>query len=77
MTERVPVGTVPGERLYSLSFLGAHLAFMPIFTLLLPRRIAVIAPEQAIETLSSLLLIGGSSPASRTLLPAGGATAGL
>ena len=59
MTERVPVGTVPGERLYSLSFLGAHLAFMPIFALLLPRRIAVIAPEQAIETLSSLLLIGG------------------
>lgn len=59
MIEQAPGGSTPGERLYSLSFLGAHLAFMPVFALLLPRRIAAIAPGQAIETLSALLLIGG------------------
>ncbi|MEP7315063.1 MAG: MFS transporter [Sphingomicrobium sp.] len=59
MIEQAPGGSTPGELLYSLSFLGAHLAFMPVFALLLPRRIAAIAPGQAIETLSALLLIGG------------------
>ncbi|HXG80654.1 MAG TPA: MFS transporter, partial [Sphingomicrobium sp.] len=48
-----------GEGLYALSFLGAHLAFIPILALLLPRRVAAISPASSIELLSVLLLAGG------------------
>ncbi len=44
---------------YPLAFLGAHLSFIPLFALLLPRRVAAVAPDQAIFLLSILLLAGG------------------
>lgn len=45
--------------LYGLAFLGAHLAFMPLMVLLLPRRVEALAPQAAAEFLSWLLLTGG------------------
>ena len=47
------------EALYALAFLGVHLAFMPLFVLLLPRRVAAIEPDDSVSTLSLLLLVGG------------------
>lgn len=47
-----------GERLYALAFLGAHLSFMPLLVLLLPRRVAAIASDPVVS-LSWLLLLGG------------------
>ena len=44
---------------YALAFLGAHLAFMPLFVLLLPRRVEAIAPDDTGTWLSWLLLTGG------------------
>ena len=44
---------------YALAFLGAHLAFMPLFILLLPRRVEALAPESTASWLSWLLLTGG------------------
>lgn len=44
---------------YGLAFLGAHLAFMPLLVLLLPRRVEALFPEAAAVTLSLLLLTGG------------------
>ncbi|MEM7702389.1 MAG: MFS transporter [Pseudomonadota bacterium] len=44
---------------YPLAFLGAHLAFMPLFVLLLPRRVEALAPESTATALSWLLLTGG------------------
>ena len=44
---------------YGLAFLGAHLGFMPLLVLLLPRRIEAFAPDDAAVLLSWLLLIGG------------------
>ena len=48
-----------GERLYALSYLGAQLGFMPLFMLLLPRRVLAIDPGHALATLSWLLVLGG------------------
>lgn len=47
------------EWLYPLSSLGAHLGFIPLLMLLLPRRVMAIAPGHALATLSELLLLGG------------------
>lgn len=47
------------EALYPLAFLGAYLGFIPLFALLLPRRVAAIFPGEAVERLSLLLLVGG------------------
>jgi MFS family permease len=44
--------------LYGLAFLGAHLAFIPLFVLLLPRRVESIAPDDVTGALSWLLLLG-------------------
>lgn len=48
---------------YGLAFLGAHLAFMPLLVLLLPRRVEALAaagaPASAAVMLSWLLLTGG------------------
>lgn len=44
---------------YGLAFLGAHLAFMPLLVLLLPRRVEALFPNDAAVFLSLLLLIGG------------------
>ena len=44
---------------YGLAFLGVHLAFMPLLVLLLPRRVEMLAGENAASVLSLLLLIGG------------------
>lgn len=41
---------------YSLAYLGAHLAFMPLLVLLVPRRIELLAPGQSAEWLSWVLL---------------------
>jgi MFS family permease len=43
---------------FPLAFFGAHLAFMPLLVLLLPRRIEAIAGDQAPLVLSWLLLSG-------------------
>lgn len=48
-----------GERHYVIACFGAHLSFIPLFVLLLPRRVAAVAPDQAIVVLSTLLLVGG------------------
>lgn len=49
------------DLLYALAFLGAHLAFMPLFVLLLPRRVEAVAGAQSVQVLSVLLLVGGLS----------------
>jgi len=43
---------------YGVAYLGAHLAFMPLLVLLLPRRVESIAQQSAGELLSWLLLSG-------------------
>lgn len=48
---------------YGIAFLGAHLAFMPLLVLLLPRRVESIAPQSANELLSWLLLCGAAMAA--------------
>lgn len=58
MTDRVQRGA-GGELRYAIAFFGAHLAFIPLFALLLPRRVAAVAPDSAITLLSILLLVGG------------------
>lgn len=45
--------------LYPLAFLGAHLAFMPLLLLLLPRRVESITQSDPAVPLSVLLLSGG------------------
>lgn len=47
--------------LYPLAFLGAHLAFMPLLVLLLPRRVEAIVGGDPLEALSWLLLIGAAT----------------
>lgn len=44
---------------YALAFFGAHLAFIPLLVLLLPRRVESVVPDAATETLSLMLLAGG------------------
>lgn len=50
---------VRAERLYALAYLGAHVGFIPLFALLLPRRVEAIGTSQAVIELSWLLLAGG------------------
>lgn len=45
--------------LYALANLGAHVGFMPLIVLLLPRRVEALAPLGKVELLSWLLLVGG------------------
>lgn len=42
-----------------LAYLGAHIAFIPFLVLLLPRRVAAIAPMGGGHLLSILVLVGG------------------
>lgn len=58
MTGRVTHG-LRAEMGYTMAYFGAHLAFIPLFALLLPRRIAAVDPDNAIRLLSVLLLAGG------------------
>lgn len=44
---------------YALAIFGVHLGFIPLFILLLPRRVEAIAPAATVETLSWILLVGG------------------
>ena len=48
-----------GHLSYPLAFLGSHLSFIPLFALLLPRRVAAVDPDNAVRLLSVLLLVGG------------------
>ncbi len=50
-----------GDALYALAFLGAHVSFIPLFSLLLPRRVEAVDPARPIQTLSLLLLVGGTT----------------
>lgn len=43
---------------YGLALLGAHLAFMPLLVLLLPRRVEALAEGDAVAALSRILLTG-------------------
>ncbi|MBW0143826.1 MFS transporter [Sphingomicrobium clamense] len=45
--------------LYILANLGAHLGFLPLLVLLLPRRVEAIADGEPLVLLSQLLLLGG------------------
>lgn len=51
-------GTPSFIPIYALANLGAHVGFMPLIILLLPRRVEAVAPLGKIELLSWLLLIG-------------------
>ncbi len=44
--------------IYAAAIFGAHLAFMPLFVLLLPRRVEAINDPQPLQFLSILLLVG-------------------
>jgi len=48
-----------GEALYVLAYLGANLGFAPLLILMLPRRVAAVAPSHPVATLSGLVLLGG------------------
>lgn len=52
-------GSGKAEWLYSLAYLGAFFAFIPLLILLLPRRVEAIAGHSDLPALSWLLLIGG------------------
>ncbi len=43
---------------YGLAYLGAHLAFMPLLVLLLPRKVEALAPDNAAIVLSWMLVTG-------------------
>ena len=58
MTDTPAMG-LRGELRYAVAFFGAHVSFIPLFALLLPRRVAAIAPDHSIALLSILLLAGG------------------
>jgi MFS family permease len=60
-----------GEAFYVLAFLGAHIAFMPFLVLLLPRRIAAIAPAGEGDHLLSILVLVGGITASLANIAAG------
>jgi MFS family permease len=47
------------EALYALAFFGAHVGFMPLLVLLLPRRVEALGSGNPAEMLSWLLLSGG------------------
>lgn len=49
----------PAAALYVFAQLGAYLAFVPLFALLLPRRAVLMAPDRAAAFLSLVLLVGG------------------
>lgn len=53
---------------YGMAYLGAHLAFMPLLVLLVPRRVALLAPDKSAETLSWLLLAGACAAGAGNLL---------
>jgi len=57
--------------LYVLAYLGAHIAFMPLLVLLLPRRVAHIATAGGGEQLLSLLVLVGGITASLANIIAG------
>ena len=48
-----------GEALYVLAYLGANLGFAPLLILMLPRRVAAVAPSHPLASLSGLVLLGG------------------
>lgn len=54
-----PRARIHAEGLYVLAYLGAHLAFMPLLVLLLPRRVSVLVESDPAVPLSWLLLTGG------------------
>lgn len=47
-----------GVAVYALAAFGAHLSYAPLLSLLLPRRIVAIAPDQAAATTSLVILLG-------------------
>ena len=57
--------------LYVLAYIGAHIAFMPLLVLLLPRRVAHIATAGGGEHLLSLLVLVGGITASFANIIAG------
>lgn len=62
MNERSPASATSAFRyLYALAFLGAHLAFMPLLILLLPRRVEQVAGPDATLVLSLLLILGAGT----------------
>lgn len=72
MNASVPAARPAPSRLaaahYGLAYLGAHLAFMPLLVLLVPRRVALLAPDHTAEALSWLLLVGACAAGAGNLL---------
>lgn len=56
--------------LYALAMFGAHLSYAPLLTLLLPRRVIAVAPDQAAAT-TSLVVFAGAITASLAHIVAG------
>lgn len=56
--------------LYALAMFGAHLSYAPLLTLLLPRRMLAVAPDQAAATMS-LVVFAGAITASLANIVAG------
>lgn len=52
-----------GVALYGMAMFGAHLSYAPLLTLLLPRRIVAVAPDQA-AAVTSLVVLAGAITAS-------------
>jgi len=50
----------PRAWIYAAAILGAHLAFMPLLVLLVPRRVEAIGDPQPLQFLSILLLVGAT-----------------
>lgn len=53
-----PVGRRIRDWSYGLALVGAHVAFMPLMVLLLPRRVELLAGDDASSALSRVLLVG-------------------
>ncbi len=47
--------------LYAAAEMGAYLSFVPLFVLLLPRRVEAVAPAGPIALLSLLIVVGGAT----------------
>ena len=65
-----PVAGMMAIVVYALAAFGAHLSYVPLLTLLLPRRILAIVPDHAART-TSLVILAGALTASVAHIAAG------
>jgi MFS family permease len=65
-----PTPVLAAAAVYALAAFGVHLAYAPLLTLLLPRRLLAIAPDRAVAVTSAIMLAGAVT-ASLTNIAAG------